>query len=194
MNTNIKKIELNGYENKKEFFKEKILIYYETLRKYASVITEDWQVAQDVVQDTMIEAWKHLNRYRNAENIKGMLLCTTKRLCIDRYRKKKRITYVPEIPDTYIDIEQELENIITGNETSEEIQTAISAMPQKHARILIMMYWYDMSLKEISQITGEKYSTEAARKNQALIAMGKTINKMGITNLVLMHTFFISLF
>src|SRR5688572_1501549 len=57
---------------------------------YATKLTGDRDVAEDLAQETLVRAWRHSDKVFNGQgSVRAWLLTTTKNLVIDRVRAKR---------------------------------------------------------------------------------------------------------
>ena len=63
--------------------------------------------------------------------------------------------------------------VVIEAETGEELAEMLKGLDKKYARVLFLHYYYNMSLKEISGIFGEKYNTIQSRHTRALKKLNK---------------------
>jgi RNA polymerase sigma-70 factor (ECF subfamily) len=104
---------------------------------------------QDILQDVFTELYRCLNSGYIIENPQSWLYRVTCNKCIDSFRKQKRLLY---LPDDIAEMEQ------NHQELREEMTIALSALSAKE-RLLAILYSEGHSYKEISTITGIKFSS-----------------------------------
>jgi RNA polymerase sigma factor (sigma-70 family) len=61
-----------------------------TLRSFTCRFTSEYEESLDLVQDTMLKALMHRDKFREHTNLKGWLFTIMRNTFINNYRKKKR--------------------------------------------------------------------------------------------------------
>lgn len=75
---------------KKKKFSEWYTENYDTVRKYAAVVMREGSLAEDIAQDTFLEAWNKFEVLRNHPNVKGWLIKTAYFKVNNLIRKRSR--------------------------------------------------------------------------------------------------------
>ena len=73
-----------------------ILPQRDKLYRLALSITLHTAEAEDVVQDTMLQAWKHRSEWSGIANMGGWLSTICRRLALDRRQRMSRIEQMPD--------------------------------------------------------------------------------------------------
>jgi len=127
----------------------------------------DQATSEDLVQDTFIKTWKYLVKGGEINVMKAFLYHILNHLIVDTYRKHKTESldillekgFEPNVAPS-----DRLFNILDG-------KTAIllvTRLPLKYQKILRMRYMQDLSLKEMSLITGQTKNTMAVQVHRGL--------------------------
>ncbi len=124
--------------------------------------------AEDAAQETFLRAYAQLHTYRPEHKFSTWILSIASHHCVDRLRRR-RFTWlstdeepVQQILHSYADGE-EPGAITLEAETRAEIQAMLDRLDPMYREPLILRYWYDLSYREIAEVTG---ITEAAVKTR----------------------------
>jgi RNA polymerase sigma-70 factor (ECF subfamily) len=129
----------------------------------------DRAMGEDLVQETFIKTWKYLVRGGEIDTMKAFLYHVLNNLIIDQYRKHKAISldillekgFEPACEDSE---SKKLFNIIDGKAAA----LLIKKLPVAYKEIIHMRFIQDLSLKEISVITGLTTNTIAVKVHREL--------------------------
>jgi RNA polymerase sigma-70 factor, ECF subfamily len=126
----------------------------------------DRQRAEDVVQETMIRAWRHPEVVDGREQvIRGWLFTVTRHVVIDLWRARSRSHEVIEDeptdrPDPVDDIDQTV--------TALDVRAAIAQLTPKHRQVVVEMFYYGRQVDEIAESLGIPAGTVKSRAYYAL--------------------------
>ena len=159
---------------------------------YIFLITRNKALTEDVFQDTFFKVIQTLKKGQYNEEGKFLpwILRIAKNLIIDHFRKIKKmpgIAYVinEEGEETSIfDIIPE-PNASTKDTEEEklfkkQIRTIVNELPVEQKEVVIMRTYYDMSFKEISEITNVSINTSLGRMRYALINLKKMLEEKNV--------------
>lgn len=133
-----------------------------TLRKVSN-----HAVGQDLVQDTFIKTWSYLVRGGKIDLMKPFLYHILNQLIIDEYRKHKTSSLDVLLKKGFepsVDPSKSIPNIFDGKAALLLIQY----LPKKYERVMRMRYAQDLSIKEISLITGQSRNAVAVQAHRGL--------------------------
>lgn len=159
---------------------------------YIFLITRNKALTEDVFQDTFFKVIQTLKKGQYNEEGKFLpwILRIAKNLIIDHFRKIKKmpgIAYVinEEGEETSIfDIIPEPNASTKDTEEAKlfkkQIRTIVNELPAEQKEVVIMRTYYDMSFKEISEITNVSINTSLGRMRYALINLKKMLEEKNV--------------
>ena len=147
-------------------------LYHEhgrALLAYATRLTSDRAAAEDVVQETLIRAWKHAESMVNEKgSVRGWLLTVARNIITDRVRARAaRPQEVAESPTTP-PIERDHAQGVVDSMT---VLGALDQLSPEHREVLVEMYYRGRTVQEISAALGVPPGTVKSRSYYALRAM-----------------------
>ncbi|WP_256975639.1 MULTISPECIES: RNA polymerase sigma factor [unclassified Paenibacillus] len=134
---------------------------------YAYFLTKRKDWADDIAQETFLKVFRSPNRYRGESSMQTWLFAIT-RNCAFNYRRSaflRRVIPVgqPERPGR----EPSAEAVAMGNQLADEIWETVMALPAKYRELLVLDAKYEMSLKEMAELTGLPVGTVKSRLSRA---------------------------
>ncbi|MES2567085.1 MAG: sigma-70 family RNA polymerase sigma factor [Bacteroidota bacterium] len=159
---------------------------------YVYLITRNKVLTEDVFQETFFKVIQTLKKQQYNEEGKFLpwVLRIAKNLIIDHFRKVKKM---PSISSVINDEGESTcifdiipEEISTSKDTEqsrrfkETIRSIVSDLPHDQKEVVIMRTYYDMSFKEISEMTNVSINTSLGRMRYALINMKKMLEEKNV--------------
>lgn len=147
------------------------------LWSYALGLTSgDRQRAEDVVQETLLRAWKNPQVLDQREgSARGWLLKVARNVAIDQWRARqvRPETPVEELPEHGVDT------------TDDEIQSwlvaeALRRLTFAHRQVLVECYYGGRSTSQAAERIGVPEGTVKSRLHYALAAMRLVLQEMGV--------------
>jgi RNA polymerase sigma-70 factor (ECF subfamily) len=125
-------------------------IHGAVLMRFALKLTlGDRQRAEDIVQETLIRAWRHPEVVGSGrEAIRSWLFTVTRNVAIDTWRARSRRDEIideekVDLPDPAEPIEQVI--------TAVDVRAALSRLTPQHREVIVEMYCHGRSVAEIAQ-------------------------------------------
>ena len=137
------------------------------LCKHSFFKVNNRQLSEDLVQDTFMKTWVYLVKRGKIDLMKAFLYRILNNLIVDQYRKRKTTSLDVLIEKGFepsIDISENLFNSIDGRSALLLIQY----LPLKYRNVMRMRYTQNLSLKEISLITGQSKNATAVQAHRGL--------------------------
>ena len=152
--------------------------YAKGLNSFAFFKVHDRAIGEDLVQDTFLKTWKYLVKGGEIEVMKAFLYHVLNNLIVDEYRKHKTTSldvllekgFEPEA-DRH-DHSGRLLDVLDGKAALLLIQR----LPEKYKKVMRMKYTQDLSLKEMSLITGQSKNAIAVQLHRGLEKLKKLYN------------------
>lgn len=156
--------------------------YLKPIYHFAFHFTREEGSAEDIVQETFIKAWKHLDRFNAEKKFKTWIFAIAKNTAYDYLKKKRAIPFSSfedddgENPIEAIDDEKLLpDSLFEKKEIAATLAQALEQISPPNRAILTLRYLEDFSLEEISEILDEPYNTIKSRHGRALKSLKDVI-------------------
>ncbi|KUO52921.1 MAG: hypothetical protein APF76_02020 [Desulfitibacter sp. BRH_c19] len=127
--------------------------YMNDLYKYLLQLSGHPQIAEDLVQDTFIKAYEHLEGYQG-EKVRPWLFRVAYNAYIDWYRKNKKLIHTD--PQLLADLSKDME---TGPEEDyleqERLRNwfrVVNSLPEKGRQVILLRDYYDFTYEDIAQV------------------------------------------
>ena len=129
---------------------------YKTVNK----ILKDEKDAEDATADTLIKIIDNIKDYYNKseDELISIIIIIAKNTAIDKYRRNKKIAFVPIIENDKEDDETEYENyaddpcnLIIEKDTYEKLYKEIVELDYEYRQIIILKLLHDYSDKEVAE-------------------------------------------
>jgi RNA polymerase sigma-70 factor (ECF subfamily) len=157
---------------------EKIFIkaydkYAEKILRHIYFRVNDMDLAQDIIQETFFRTWRYISSSdTEIENLKNFLYRVANNLIIDYYRKKyKQPISIEDISEKEIIYEPDQEKQAEQRISKNAAEKYLAEVKEEYRQILIYRYVDDLSIKEISEITGKTPNNIGVIIHRALKAL-----------------------
>jgi len=137
------------------------------LNSHAFFKVHDHTLGEDLVQDTFLKTWSYLVKGGKIDVMKAFLYHILNNLIIDEYRKHKTTSLDILIEKGFEPSDNDSEhyfNTLDGKATLLLIQR----LPATYQKVMRMKFVQDLSLKEMSLITGQTKNTMAVQVHRGL--------------------------
>jgi RNA polymerase sigma-70 factor (ECF subfamily) len=139
------------------------------LLRQAMTLCGNAAMAEDLAQDTLVEAWKCLRRY-NGRCQFFTWLCA---ILLNRLRNALREKRPPPLadeaaPEAAPDERDRPDQMLLQGEQAALVRKCIAALPAKHRQVIVLRFYVDDSLPEIAAALGCSVGTVKSRLFHAL--------------------------
>jgi len=136
------------------------------LLAYATRLTGDRGAAEDLVQETLIRAWRHSDTVAEATvPLKGWLLTIIRNLAHDRSRRRSvRPAEVPELPEGGPASGDHADKVVD----SLVVLDALKTLSSEHYTVLVEIYYRNRSVAEVARMLDIPEGTVKSRTHYAL--------------------------
>ncbi len=144
-----KRLQGAGDPGRERYFDELIRRYQPDLQRYARWLSGDPQIAEDLVQETSLRAWRSLHHLRDGKAAKGWLLTILRRENARRFeRRQPRLSAVP------LDSLAAREPSYDTSTEAFVLRRALDALPAEYREPLLSQVLGGYSQKEIARRLG----------------------------------------
>jgi RNA polymerase sigma-70 factor (ECF subfamily) len=135
--------------------------------------------AEDIVQETLLRAWRNLDRLdEDAGPVRPWLFTVAQRLAIDAHRARR--ARPPEAGDAVLasvpsldDLERTLDRIVVAD--------ALDSLSADHRAVIVETYYRGRSVAEAAGVLGIPQGTVKSRCHYALRALKLALAERGVT-------------
>ena len=140
-----------------------------SLLAYATRLTGDRAAAEDVVQETLLRAWKHADDLNSGKgSVRGWLLTVARNIVTDRARARAvrpaEVADVEDRPPVAGDHSESVVNTIV-------VLEALDQVSPEHREVLVQLYYRGRSVTEAAKELGVPPGTVKSRSYYALRAL-----------------------
>lgn len=132
---------------------------------YTESMLNDRQLAEDIVQETLIRAWQHLERLYSTEgSIRGWLLTVARNLAIDRMRSAAVRHEIVGAEHQDLVQPDHADAVLT----STEIVNLLRPLSRDHQEVLIHLHLMGRTVPDTARVLGIPAGTVKSRQHYAL--------------------------
>ena len=146
-------VQLKDAEGKEIAFAKLIRLYQKSLYFHIRRIVISHDDADDVLQNTLMKAWRNLAKFRAEASIKTWLYRIATNESLTFLKQKQRRAF-QDVEDLQNDLRHSLSSgpYIDGDEIQMKLQEAILTLPERQRLVFNMRYFEELKYDEIAQI------------------------------------------
>ena len=131
------------------------------------VITHD--DADDVLQNTFLNAWRNIGSFRFESSLYTWLYSISTNEALTLLRKREKESSIPlDDLESLFGMSAEGSSYFDGDEAMVKLQNAIVKLPDKQRAVFNMKYFEDMSYEDMSGVTGTSVGALKASYHHAV--------------------------
>ena len=129
-----------------EHIEEALKNYGNEILRLCLIYLKDYHLAQDALQETFLRAYKGYGKYREDSSEKTWISKIAINVCKDLLKSSwsKKVDLVLELP----------EKPAGNNERDDELLQEVMMLPAKYKEVIILYYYQEFKIKEMSKILG----------------------------------------
>lgn len=142
-------------------------------------ITHDSTLAEDVVQDAFLGAWRNAARYvAGRGSVKTWLLAIVHHRAIDAIRRRKPTSELPDVelvpppqfqvPDVWAEVSAQLD--------ADDVRRAIATLSDVQREAIELAYFGGLTQQEVAERTATPLGTVKSRMRLGLLAMRRVLS------------------
>lgn len=153
----------NADDTRRQRFDRIVAVFHQDMYRYAAWLCRDRGIAEEVVQETMLRAWKSLDALREDAAAKPWLLTIVRRENA-RYFERKRLDSV-DIDD--LTAAQSAFLAVPADDDLEDVRAAILALDDDYREPLVLQVLMGLSTNEIAEQMGIQQGAVLTRLHRA---------------------------
>ena len=182
---NLVKLYIKGNE---DALRHLVMRHKQRVYSHIYLLVRNRELTEDFFQDTFFKVIQSLKSGQYYEDGKfgAWVIRIAHNLVIDHFRRNKKMPLVPNVVNDdgeEVDIFSVLRIDEEGKSPEEKahikrvMRALIEELPHEQREVLIMRTYYDMSFKEIAEVTNSSINTSLGRMRYALINLKKLIEE-----------------
>lgn len=155
----------SSYESNKDKLLEEIMNEYgQSIMWLAFTYVKDQKLAEDITQEVFIKCYKNIDKFRYDSSIKTWLYSITTNYCKDVLKSfsyktlKLNQLFFEQLPN-----KETPENKLEQKMRAEELSNSVLKLPVKYREILILFYFEELKIEQISELLNMKENTIKSR-------------------------------
>ena len=165
------------------------------LLQQACGLTHDPSAAEDLVSETLVEAWRSLSRYNGACRFSTWLFS----VLLHRHQKalrraRSRPIPLAALPSAQADERRQAQESLPAagpspaeaamrKEAADRVRQAVQTLPEKHQQVVLLRFFEDASLPEIAALLHCSLGTVKSRLHYALEKLRESQEGMNLSEL-----------
>jgi RNA polymerase sigma-70 factor (ECF subfamily) len=172
--------------DKREEFEETALVHTDALLRTALRMTKNESDSEDLVQETMLKAYRFFDKFERGSNIKAWLFKIMTNIFINNYRQKSRkpsgVSY-DDIDDNFLYHQLEgsrgqiadPEEVLFAKLVDADVKKAIDELPEDFRMVVVLAFLEEFSYEEIAEIADIQLGTVKSRLHRARKLLQKSL-------------------
>lgn len=157
---------------KQQDFNEEMIPHLDAIYNFALRLTTDPNDAEDLVQDTIVKAFRFFSSYEKGTNAKAWLFRILKNSYINNYRKKSKQPHqvdYSEVSQYYESIRSEqsettdLEDLMYREMLDDDVTTALTELPEDFRTVVLLCDVEGFTYEEIANMLDVPIGTIRSR-------------------------------
>lgn len=154
--------------------------YYDRLFYLALARVSSPDLAEDLVQETLIKAARAHTSFKGDSSLYTWLVSILINLCRDHFRKNARSAVFSDIQDVEVgDVREKTEKKIERKEVVDRLMNMIDELDEKYRDVVILRYFQEMTYREIAESLNLAEGTVKSRLSQARMILHKRLEGAG---------------
>ncbi len=154
-------------------FEEYYNMYKDDIARVALYYTKNKDDAEDLVQNTLLKAYKHFSKFNKKTNFKSWIFKIIENTYLTqiKHKNEQNILGLNQNFDIVDDKETSTEEQIVNKETVSEIREQISKLPKKYQEVVMLADIKGLDCKEIADLLNIPIGTVKSRlhRGQAML-------------------------
>jgi RNA polymerase sigma-70 factor (ECF subfamily) len=143
----------------------------------AYLMMRDRGMAEDVVQEALIQIWRHLPSFRLKSSVKTWMLRIVVNEVKQQFRKKRVPTVLFERAAEEVNHLNGADAAIIGGEERQQLRQALETLPAEQRNVMVLRYFSELTVPEIARVLGEHEGTVKSRLSRGLGRLREILRK-----------------
>lgn len=147
------------------------------LFRYLSTLTGDYQVAEEILQDTLVAVWRSARTFRGGSSAKTWVFGIARRQAHNTLRRRRLPLAGEEVLSTFADEEIGPEEGLISGARKEELESGIRRLSPLHREVLALIFFHELSYEETAEVLDIPLGTVKSRLSNAKKSLRARLQK-----------------
>jgi RNA polymerase sigma-70 factor (ECF subfamily) len=148
--------------------------------RFALRLTRDESLAEDVVSEVFLHAWRGAKNFQAKSKVSTWLLAIAHNKAKDAMQRRRHDYLSDDDAAAIEDPADNPETIWRKKERGAVLQECLTKLPAAQREVIDLVYYHHKSVEEVAQIVGVQASTVKTRMFYARSRLAHMLNKAGI--------------
>ena len=146
----------------------------ESLRRTAFLLSGDWYLADDLVQDCLVKVYARWHRIEALDNADGYVRKVLVNVFFDHVRRPARREMTVEV------VPDRLDHAHDALDYRDQLIAALRDVPPGQRAVLVLRYWEDLSVEQTAAALGKSVGNVKSQSSRGLAALRTAFNARGL--------------
>jgi RNA polymerase sigma-70 factor (ECF subfamily) len=182
----LKVVKISEVEKKQQEFQDTAMDHTDALYRTALRMTKNTKDAEDLVQETLLKAYRFFDRFEKGTNIKAWLFKIMMNIFINDYRQKSKkptsMSY-EDVDDNYLFHQlkfqkadgRDPEELLFSRIFDDDVKRAIEELPDDFRIVVVLAFLEEFSYQEIAEIANLQLGTVKSRLHRGRKLLQKSL-------------------
>ena len=140
--------------------------YKDPLFAFIVRMVNSYDIAEEIFQETWVRVIRHINSFRGEAKFSTWLFQIARNVYRDALRKNKGWSYISIEETDELTCEPAADS--ADSIEMEDVRNIVAGLPLKMKEVIVLRYYHDLSIREISEVLGCSEGTVKSRTFRAL--------------------------
>jgi RNA polymerase sigma factor (sigma-70 family) len=139
----------------------------------------DREIAEEVLQDVMLAAWKNATQFRGDSSVRTWLLVIARNRAMNTHRRRKLLLVT--LDDAFGAFGQDTGPLekLEKKDTQAKVRDALNQLPAPQREVLVLVFYHQLTGPEVAQVLGINEGTVKSRLHRAKEALKHVLTGEG---------------
>jgi RNA polymerase sigma-70 factor, ECF subfamily len=145
-------------------------LYAKAIFRFLYFKVSDYELAQDMTEDTFLRVWKKLKNGETIGNPKALGYKIANGLAVDHYRKasKSNLVSLDEIDERMLPHTDDLDDRLDREQAMQHVYARLRDVKPEYREVILLYYIEELSVAEIAEILHKKENAVRVTIHRAL--------------------------
>ena len=143
-------------------------------------IVRNEAVAEELTNEVFMEVWRNARRFEGNSTPQTWVLSIAHNRAVSSLRKRRELAWNEEAASEIADTDDDPEVVAQKADKSVLLRRAMDQLSPEHREIIDLVYYHEMSIAEVSEVTGIPENTVKTRMFYARKRLSEILKTAGV--------------